>query len=897
MIEKFIEAYPEAISTVILTPNTRLSRYLLSFIEVKKQKQCQTSWPTPTVLPINQWMEQVRIECELRGLLPAKICLSTSQKRAIWEAIISQDNSLSRLVDKNQLVKTAIRAWDTCQLWNLDNETLSNESQSVDEQQFVTWKHSVEQWYEKDGFMDPSQYGNILSTLFREESSEALDTILPKRLALFAFDELSPSHATLFGHMTRHGIEITHCAHQFIAAKPQQLAFDDIEHQFRAMANWAKMTTEQYPDAKIACIVPDLSSYREKIIRYLNEIFEPHAMGLQKTESIPQVNVSGGMSLADSPMISAGLDWCQFFIDKLSLKEFGALCRTTFFVTGATYLSRHAQMEKVTRQFGLTEMSAKAFVSWQTRKESDENSNHAFWSPELGSALADVCASYDQQAPYQSYQDWMAWFEQSLQAIGWPGEIEISSHQYQRLQQWQQVLTETSKNSVIQGKVSAKQALNVLRQNCQEHLFQVETQDTAVQVLGLLEAAGIDFDYVWIANVNDKQFPNPAEPNPLISYAIQKSRQTPHATPDREMDFAKRILRRYQDSTRYQLIASFASQSEDEEHNASPLISSYEKVESYVEELPESFVKQQFSRKQQELFEDDIGPAVTNNEKLTGGSQILTHYSACHFRGFTTARLQAESIPEFSRLFSAISRGLCCHSAMEWFWQDVKTSDTLQAMTREQRQKKLTSAIDFAINRHYPNNLPQSFAHCMTVEKRCLMHILENWLDRESERESFEVIHTEIKQLIHIANCEIQTRIDRVDRHPDGTVSIVDYKTGQSNIDAWFDARPDEPQLPLYAVSSEYPVSGLLFAKLRADEQAFYGISENDSTSENVIAVDDLANFDSWEALLQHWREHLHALTETVASGTAEINPKYGEQTCQYCDCASFCRIKQRMPA
>ena len=54
-------------------------------------------------------------------------------------------------------------------------------------------------------------------------------------------------------------------------------------------------------------------------------------------------------------------------------------------------------------------------------------------------------------------------------------------------------------------------------------LFQPEAPDVPIQVLGVLESAGLEFDHLWVMGLTDEAWPIPARPNPFIPVALQRA--------------------------------------------------------------------------------------------------------------------------------------------------------------------------------------------------------------------------------------------------------------------------------------------------------------------------------------------------------------------------------------
>src|SRR5258706_6981574 len=79
----------------------------------------------------------------------------------------------------------------------------------------------------------------------------------------------------------------------------------------------------------------------------------------------------------------------------------------------------------------------------------------------------------------------------------------------------------------------------------------------------------------------------------------------------------------------------------------------------------------------------------------------------------------------------------------------------------------------------------------------------------EKQRPPCSVVSTEERRRIVFSGVTFDARIDRMDRLESGGHAIVDYKTGGGNLTAkrWQGERPDEPQLPLYAVSAKEEIT------------------------------------------------------------------------------------------
>ncbi len=141
-----------------------------------------------------------------------------------------------------------------------------------------------------------------------------------------------------------------------------------------------------------------------------------------------------------------------------------------------------------------------------------------------------------------------------------------------------------------------------------------------------------------------------------------------------------------------------------------------------------------------------------------------------------------------------------------------------------------------------------------------------------------QVLHTEQSFEIKIGETTVSGRIDRIDRRDDGTVAIVDYKTGKAKDQEDAD---ESLQLSLYAIAARekwgYDVGALVF----------YNLQENVSVTTMRSGPQLLAA-----------QQRVEEAAQRIAAG--EFNAKTGIH-CSFCAYRSLCpekekRIPQKAP-
>ena len=213
-------------------------------------------------------------------------------------------------------------------------------------------------------------------------------------------------------------------------------------------------------------------------------------------------------------------------------------------------------------------------------------------------------------------------------------------------------------------------------------------------------------------------------------------------------------------------------------------------------------------------------------------------------------------------------------------------------MPTADRAAALQAAIEAALARmHSPSRNGPWDAAYLTVQKDRLEDVLLQWLERELQRSPFTVLEREQKQEVTVGPLTLRLRIDRVDEIEGGTL-LVDYKTGsRSTPKDWEGIRPDDPQLPLYALVPEAEnLQGLAFAKVRpGKDMKWLGYSE----SGQIPKPASMEHATLAEQQIEAWRYVLEQLWPTTSppAKPASVARKNIPFTCKHCAQRLLCRL------
>jgi probable DNA repair protein len=419
-----------------------------------------------------------------------------------------------------------------------------------------------------------------------------------------------------------------------------------------------------------------------------------------------------------------------------------------------------------------------------------------------------------------------------------------------------------------------------------------------VQVMGLLESEALEFDHLWVMGLHAEAWPRPVHPNPLLPVELQRRLGLPAGSPEWELAFAQRMLATWRCAAP-QVVLSFPQTEDDRTLLPSPLVAELPRVLDPVEGAsPPGLRELLHATRRLEELEDVQGSVLPLGATFTGGARLLLDQAACPFRAFAAHRLGARGLEQTHEGLDPRERGNLLHAALTVLWAGLRDSDALLALEDGALGERVAGAVAEALQRGQRKRgapLPAGF---LALERERLCELLLEWLRLERVRAPFEVVGTEQPLAADLGGLHLELRADRVDRLRDEARSqlLIDYKTGDAAVKAWFGARPDEPQLPLYALASDPPPAGLAFARVRRGQCDFAGLT---ALAGQVPGVEGLPQAKrhgaaaDWPAQLAQWRAALDALAEQFRTGPAPVDPKAYPHTCRFCDLATLCRVSE----
>jgi probable DNA repair protein len=869
----------------LVTASQRLARHLLAEYGGHCQSQGRVVWEAPDVLPWSQWLE--RFWQESFGLLSAdrpQQLLSDFQELTLWEEAIHSADSENPLLQVPSAARSARDAWQLLHAWRV-SIARDQENSSEDVSAFARWAKAYRQRCTDGDWLDSARLADAVRGALADGRLAP-----PRALIIAGFDELTPQQDELLNAVRAAGVAVTALTPADQPQRSARVGYGDRRAEIHAAAAWARAALES-GQTRIGVVVPDLAVQRATVVRLFDEALLPAAL-LPGEDIVRPYNISLGEPLAARPVIHAALLLLELGTGSLPVARLGTLLRSPFLAGATSEASARAQLDAALRQDGEDTVSISALLRRALTAQGKPYTAASQLHTQLRVWRDNLPARSKQFAP----SAWSEQFAGLLKLAGWPGDGPLDSDSHQAVMAWRELLAHFAAQDVVSTRHNYAEALATLRRMAGERVFQPQTPAAPVQVLGLLEASGLDFDSLWVMGLDDESWPPSPRPNPFLPLELQRTRGLPHASAGRELEFARRLTERLAASAG-NVVFSHPLNSGDEKRRASPLL------QGFPELLPGDFpapqpgiASQLFAARAIETLSDEQAPVLPPGSVVKGGTRLFQYQAACPFRAFATLRLDARAPEDPEPGLDAKARGMLLHAALEALWNTLASHAALCGMAEETLMNAIDAAVHAALDKLARDRSQTLTGRFREIEAKRLTRLLRAWLEAEKARAPFKVVAAEQKTTIKLGGLVVEGRMDRVDELEDGTRVILDYKSGKTSIKSWEGERPDEPQLPLYAIDmrQRQPVAAALFAQLRAGELGFNGLAARAGIAPKVKAAGETEA--AWEVQLDSWQTTLTALAEAYRTGDARVDPKKFPQTCEHCGLQALCRVHERHP-
>ena len=867
----------------VLTASERTARALTAAWNQLRQSRGEQAWAAPRVEPLQQFL----VSLWHRLGEPERVVLTPLQEQALWSAVVGGEAELATTLEpsRHRLGRLAMEAHGL--IAGYAPEFLDPRKRlgwQRDQAAFSRWLSALDERCREDGWISSARLAGELVPLVEALAVDERDPLL-----LVGFDRLLPVERRLldaWGEWREQQASQgrARCVFYEAAAEDEEIA---------ACVRWVRQQLDANPAARLMVIAQNQQRLRGRLERSFAEALAAMQTGERSVE------FSRGVPLATTALVRSARAALALLSSGLEEHALDVLLADGHLTAdGAEQAALGRRMRRLrARGRERAEWTLDAFLSERCDVAVPES-----WRERWRAAsLLLVPVRNQAQTP-------MAWAElvpKLLRAVGWPGGRALSSAEYQLARRLEEALDAVASLGAVTRRMSWRGFLGALDSILEETLYTPESESGSVLVAGAAETAGLVADAIWFLGATEDGWPAAGSAHPLLPLGMQRDAAMPHAQPRVDWDLAETMTRRLVSSAETVLFSYARLEGGAEVH---PSRLAIEFAGSPVE-----LASGLRSGKEAGIFAEVVedGAALPYSPTAGGGgSELIRLESACAMKAFLTVRLGAKSWQEAEAGLTAAQRGTLLHGVLHAIWsgppEGIRTQADLDAIA------DVRGFVGRHVEHIFAARLPAAARELMPqryldLEKQRLQVLVVEWLALEVVRRPFVVEATEVAAEAVVEGVPLHLRLDRVDRLADGTLLIVDYKTGDVSPTSWDGERPEDPQLPLYAVYGRtegqdrahgQDLGGLVFARVRAGEHGFAGRvgQASDVLLPGLKSTHALVKTPLTAEMLMDWRDEIARLAREFVAGMPERNPRTFPAVCDGCELAAVCRVRDFPP-
>ena len=847
--------------TTVLVPNARAAELVRERFSLQMMRDGRKAWPSARILPWRVWLSNYYSRTQVE----APTLLSAEQSLLLWEQVVSEEREFS-IQQVSQFTRLAADAWANAHLWQIPLAKLAQKMPSFEVGLFAKWQQKFRQRCHEQQMTDSYLAASELLEKWQRhaaggeahhpDSSQQLlvgyaePPGLLKALAPYCW-QWQPSVPAEPEDPGPH-----------LVKEPALQAYENTTEEMLAAIAWAVDQKQENPASAVAIAVsnPNLmgSAVKDGLRRFLHQ--SEHA---ERRDLASHIGLHEQQALHQVKLVASALRLLKLG-EQLSCDEASAMLLDPYLGNWADEYAARAVVDRdIRNQVRDLSLGTSYLISLVGREGYGLDALHA--------QFEQLMALREAAAHQQTLIAWQQQFEQELTIMAWPANSELMPEERAAKDAWQQALDGFVSLSPFTGLCTRRHALHRLQSVVQQRLFNKPLTANCIRVVAFEEVSLLEPDAVAWCGLGQHEWPRQAAINPLLPYAAQVQAGVPGTNPSAEARVAQQDFLQQLSFANTQR-CSYTRLVEEVENT--PALA-FATVNAPAPQVPPE-VNIQF-----EEIEDAYGLALASEVSLRNAVRFFADQAACPFRAYAVHRLGSES-PEAPALgLDARRRGELVHLAIAKLWQALESQETLALQTAEQLDQLISRIVTETVNEYRRES--RQLAQYWTHETQRLIKLLKEWLRVEQERKAFHVVDTEKSLGAEIAAFRFRVRVDRIDRLEDGSLAVIDFKTGKEAASSWLPPRIEQPQLPIYAVNlGEENIAAVAYAQLRNGECK---LVENPKGALSKGKRDD-----DWQAHLDAWRSDLFNTAEQMANGLAVVDPKT-KNTCRYCQQRLVCRI------
>jgi ATP-dependent helicase/nuclease subunit B len=776
-------------SSQVITANRRLARILTEEFARQQVQAGRSAWRSPAIWSWQDWLGHLIAAAEISTALPTRI--NAHQSRVLWERCLRREIS-DPLLNIAMLVRQSRESWARLHEFGVPLTECAAVAQGRDQKIFINAASNYHSILQREDWVDEAGLPGIINKLIETGRVEP-----PRRLTFAGFDRFVPSTAMLLDTVRAAGSSVEVMPPMRASAPARVCRLENGDAEMRAAGAWARAQLRSAPQANIAIVVTRLEQDADRCARLIREGLTPGwQTGDDRVRAV--TNVSYGCQLGAYPAIAVALLALRWICADLGSRDISTLLRSP--AIGAEPLAGRCRLEVVLRN--RPDRSWTPAMLLAELRGCDKTSGALDWLARV-EIISELRATLPKR---DTPSKWAMLIDASLKRLNWPGTGSLSSAEFQLTNRWKELLNDVARLELVSPTMTLPEILARLQSMAGESIFQPESESSIVQVLGPLEAAGMQFDKLWITGLSAANWPPAARPSLLISRQLQREYAMPDAAPEDTLDYANRVLRRLLGSAN-ECICSIPMMDGDAEQTVSGLLTDIASDDPIVVTDPGWYAARFAGTHEIARIADRI-PEVAADEKVAGGAATLQNQVAEPFTAFAMGRLGVRPLSPVSSGISASLRGTLIHDALQELYSELPTQLEIANWSEAEVAQRVGAAVQLAFLRH-EKNADLVLLELLALEKNRVTALLKSVIKLERDRDPFVIIDTERELDFRIDGIQLSLRIDRIDQLDDNSIVILDYKTGARKQFFDRDGGPKDLQLVVYACAVTEAVADL----------------------------------------------------------------------------------------
>jgi hypothetical protein len=472
-------------------------------------------WPAPSVLPWSAWLERLWLDVLAAGWPEPPRRISQGQSSYLWARLVAAEglplmDETARRVSRRRRGRSSMRGVRAGRVGVRGPAATTMARSSPD------GRKTIAATIERLGGLDDAQLPDWLARcapgvpMWRE--SERGDG---------GFLEFSPQQERLLAAVAAAGMRVARVptlagTEGDANARAVRTAGTTPRDEIARALTWARARTLADPGATLAIAIEDLESRRAEVRALADEILCPGLQWPGHEEAVRPYNLSLGVAASDVPLVATALDLVALAQTPLPIARAATLVRSPYMAGGGDDWLRRAALEKKWLQEGRRDISLagivaaagaqdRAFAPLQRAVERRPQGSCRAIAPRLGGGLA---------------------------SLGRGGRLARRSRSIvrrsgKRVASGTKCWPSSRALAFVAPGMRRAEAIAALVALARAKVFQPESPPAPIQILGVLEAAGLSFDGLWVAGLAADTWPPAPQPNPLLPIAWQRDHNVP----------------------------------------------------------------------------------------------------------------------------------------------------------------------------------------------------------------------------------------------------------------------------------------------------------------------------------------------------------------------------------